>query len=210
MKVIHLLRKPCSESTVAANVLKFGTGAMNIDGCRIDSGGIHGSAESAGQGKGYKDTQKYGIYSKGIGGVVEPPHPGGRWPANLVLQHLPTCEQTGTREEAGYTVNRFTDGAKPFGGGAGHPYESEQVPSSTVPVWACGAGCPVAGLDAQSGERAGMGQRVLRRGATTGTSIGGHEAYGNSAPQDVMTGYSDTGGASRYFKQLSGKLTGEE
>ena len=26
MKVIHLLRKPCSEGTVAANVLKYGNG----------------------------------------------------------------------------------------------------------------------------------------------------------------------------------------
>lgn len=32
-----LIRKPCSEKTVAANVLKWGTGALNIDGARIDS-----------------------------------------------------------------------------------------------------------------------------------------------------------------------------
>ena len=30
-----LIRKPCSEKTVAANVLKWGTGALNIDGGRI-------------------------------------------------------------------------------------------------------------------------------------------------------------------------------
>lgn len=30
-----LVRKPCSEKTVAANVLKWGTGALNIDGGRI-------------------------------------------------------------------------------------------------------------------------------------------------------------------------------
>lgn len=30
-----LFRKPLSESTVAKNVLKWGTGALNIDGCRI-------------------------------------------------------------------------------------------------------------------------------------------------------------------------------
>jgi hypothetical protein len=35
MKVIHLLRKPCSEGTVAANVLRYGTGALNIDASRI-------------------------------------------------------------------------------------------------------------------------------------------------------------------------------
>ncbi len=119
MKVIHLLRKPCSREagTVAANVLRWGTGALNIDGTRV----AHDASV------------------------------GGRWPANLVLQHLPECEQTGTREEAGYSVNRFTDGAKPFGGGAGHPYESVAVPPSTVAVWACAEGCPVTALDAQSG-----------------------------------------------------------
>lgn len=32
-----LIRKPCSEKTVAQNVLKWGTGGINIDGCRIES-----------------------------------------------------------------------------------------------------------------------------------------------------------------------------
>lgn len=34
-----LVRKPCSEKTVAANVLKHGTGGINVDGCRILSDG---------------------------------------------------------------------------------------------------------------------------------------------------------------------------
>jgi hypothetical protein len=34
-EIICLARKPLSESTVAANVLRWGTGAINIDGCRI-------------------------------------------------------------------------------------------------------------------------------------------------------------------------------
>src|SRR5690606_11258823 len=36
---IILARKPLSEPNVAANVLKWGTGALNIDGCRIGNGG---------------------------------------------------------------------------------------------------------------------------------------------------------------------------
>lgn len=171
MKVIHLLRKPCSEGTVAANVLKFGTGALNIDATRIgyESGEVDFDRVQRQQHSEGAVTGAFGAASL-IGKAIPTYKPTGRWPANLVLQHLPTCEQTGTREEAGYTVNRFTDGAKPFGGGAGHPYESEQVPPSTVPVWACAEGCPVAGLDAQS----------------EGT------------------------GASRFFKQFVGKVTGEE
>jgi DNA modification methylase len=36
---ICLARKPLSEGTIAANVLRWGTGALNIDGCRIASNG---------------------------------------------------------------------------------------------------------------------------------------------------------------------------
>jgi DNA modification methylase len=32
---ITVARKPLSEKTIAANVLKYGTGALNIDGCRV-------------------------------------------------------------------------------------------------------------------------------------------------------------------------------
>src|SRR6185436_18459503 len=32
-----LVRKPISEKTVAANVQKWGTGAINIDGCRVEA-----------------------------------------------------------------------------------------------------------------------------------------------------------------------------
>lgn len=208
MKVVHVLRKPCSEGTVAANVLRYGTGALNIDATRIgsveDVPAVHATRKSdypqsyKGDGAGWGRTR-----GGHAGDEVHWEPKAGRWPANLVLQHLPTCEQTGTREEAGYTVNRFTDGAKPFGGGAGHPYESEQVPPSTVPVWACGAGCPVAGLDAQSG--------MLKSGVMTGMQrgFGLHGIYGE-AGLTPATCYGDTGGASRFFKQLSGTVSGEE
>src|SRR5690606_10534081 len=39
---IILARKPLSEATVAENVLKWGTGALNIDGCRIPTGQMLG------------------------------------------------------------------------------------------------------------------------------------------------------------------------
>lgn len=56
-----------------------------------------------------------------------------------------------------------------------------------------------AALDEQSGDRTGMKPGVLRRGATTGRSIGGDSAYGTAEPQDAVTGYGDSGGASRFF-----------
>lgn len=63
----------------------------------------------------------------------------------------------------------------------------------------CAPGCPVAELDRQSGDRPGMKPGILRRGATTGTSIGGGSALGVAHPQDVDAGYGDSGGASRFF-----------
>ena len=71
MRVIHVLRKPLSEGTVAANTLKHGTSGLNIDASR---------------------------------------HEGGRWPANVILQHLDGC---GGVCEPGCPVTRL-DGASRF------------------------------------------------------------------------------------------------
>ena len=44
---ILLIRKPLSEKTVAENILKWGTGALNIDACRIfNSGGSQNNNDS--------------------------------------------------------------------------------------------------------------------------------------------------------------------
>ena len=76
------LLKPAYEPILLA-YKPGGKRELQIDECRIESGGTHGSAGSAGQGRGHKLTTGNGIYN-GVGGVVMPPHPAGRWPANLV------------------------------------------------------------------------------------------------------------------------------
>lgn len=83
-----LLRKPLSESTVAANVLAHGTGAINIDGCRVGTEG--GSTipsgmdrlNAANAAQGYRP----GSYQQG---APPAPAPAGRWPANLVHDGSP-------------------------------------------------------------------------------------------------------------------------
>ena len=67
----------------------------------------------------------------------------GRFPANLILSHKPGCKQVGSKEGKGYTINRFTDGAKPFGNGAGHPYKVEDQGPETIAVWDCNDDCAV-------------------------------------------------------------------
>ena len=72
---VVVARKPLS-GTVASNVLAHGTGALNIDGCRVGDG--HDRA-SGGIGAVVSDIGPTGITHK------ESRPEGGRWPANVVL-----------------------------------------------------------------------------------------------------------------------------
>jgi DNA modification methylase len=79
---VCLARKPLSESTIAKNVLKWGTGGLNIDGTRIGiaEGDTTGSAKSAGSGSG-----KVAPNTPFVGGITSPPHELGRFPSNVIL-----------------------------------------------------------------------------------------------------------------------------
>jgi len=67
---IIVARKPC-EGTVAANVLKYGTGAINVDGCRV------GTDVLAARPRGHSVNTDFAS-----GGRTE--ERTGRWPANLI------------------------------------------------------------------------------------------------------------------------------
>lgn len=69
--------------TVAANVLEHGTGALNIDGCRVATAeNLNGGAYSNGS----KDLDDATSYATG-GNAGEFVQPTGRWPANLILSY---------------------------------------------------------------------------------------------------------------------------
>jgi DNA modification methylase len=75
---IVLARKPLSESTVAANVLKWGAGALNIDGCRVgtDAGWSYPNGRG---GEGWHGRQSLGSnLTESIAATA------GRWPANII------------------------------------------------------------------------------------------------------------------------------
>ncbi len=74
---ICLARKPLSEKTIAENVLKHGTGGLNIDGCRV---GTESRVNLACAAKGHATAMQWG--SKGT--CASPPTKG-RWPANVIL-----------------------------------------------------------------------------------------------------------------------------
>ena len=95
---IVLARKPLAEKTVARNVLAHGTGAINVDACRIGTdekiAAHHGTANPRvamgdGWGEGYQVGEA----------ATTPPNTSGRWPANVLLdQHAAAWvdEQSGT------------------------------------------------------------------------------------------------------------------
>jgi site-specific DNA-methyltransferase (adenine-specific) len=74
---VIVARKPLT-GTVAANVLKYGTGAINIDGCRVD-----GTPRTT-----HADGNRQGTHPAPMdwGNRTEHAAPGasGRWPANLI------------------------------------------------------------------------------------------------------------------------------
>jgi DNA modification methylase len=69
---IILARKPLV-GTVAENVARYGTGALNVDGCRVD-----GETIKPRKG-GFSDSPVYGSSPGGVFGGRD-----GRWPANVV------------------------------------------------------------------------------------------------------------------------------
>lgn len=77
-----LARKPLI-GTVVENVLAHGTGALNIDGCRIHSGPKQATAgrRTVGDGEGWGVGIGGSSYEKGTGAVWTNE---GRWPANLI------------------------------------------------------------------------------------------------------------------------------
>jgi len=128
---IILARKPLT-GTVAANVTQYGTGAINVDGCRIGTDAVQ--------------------------------------------------------------INRWDDGAKPFGGGAGHAY----TPSQSTGRWPANVLLDedAAGmLDEQAGERGAQGK------ASGPTLIEGSTSHSRGKFNGVADTpfYGDAGGPSRFF-----------
>ena len=107
---IVVARKPLV-GTVAANVLTHGTGALNVDGCRVGFAGDADETESKAKnrhadfGSGPRDNAVFG-QDKRDRGTYDPP---GRWPANVVLDGEAAAmldEQTGDRPSRAGTTKR--------------------------------------------------------------------------------------------------------
>jgi len=213
MRIITVARKPLSEKSVAANVLKHGCGGLNIDASRISgvwsdpkprqTDDMRGGNYAGGNSAGYRESR------------FNEQHSQGRWPANLILSHLEGCECAGTRkvkghqgypngpggiwkkeyqrdnqEATGYTQCSTVADNEPWEGPA------DEDGKETVANWICAEGCPVRALDEQSG--------TVATGTWNRQTDGAHP-FGDAAGSDYNNWKSvkePEGGASRFFKQV--------
>lgn len=83
-ELICMARKPLSEKNVAGNVLKWGTGGINVDGGRI--GGASVGWRGSGVSGGVWNESNSGLGKDGLPRPVK-----GRWPANTLFEdsHIP-------------------------------------------------------------------------------------------------------------------------
>lgn len=114
---ICLARKPLI-GTVAENVLQHGTGALNIDGCRVNSGAVEKHVRTS------TTTDANAMSGRSTGSTGSGEYLSGRWPANIchdgseeVLAAFPTTgpSKSGKRNPNGKKdTNAFGDyGAQP-------------------------------------------------------------------------------------------------
>lgn len=170
-----LVRKPLSEKNLALNVLKHGTGAINIDGCRVQIGkddDIFAKNPHTEGGYGHGDAAVFEDQEYAGAPAYDPSK--GRWPANLLLSHSDECIPVGTTKVkaiSGGGVKRPGDRGKTDDGQDEHgnygTYQGREYPkvlgfgdeggTETVERWACVPDCPVRMLDAQSATKANPG-----------------------------------------------------
>jgi DNA modification methylase len=128
IEFIFLGRKPLSERTIAANVMQHGTGALNIDACRVGTGETIKATRNISLGH-----SASGIYGgANVPGVYEQKE-GGRWPANV-------CHDGSDEVVSGFPVQSSGNPNKIDGGNGG--------------IWKDGTGRPAGDVYGDSGSAA--------------------------------------------------------
>ena len=129
-----IARKPFS-GTVAANVLRHGTGAINVDGCRVSA---YDGASTARSRAVVRDTVAPFGAGLAMGGNGSPL---GRWPANLAHDGSPAVLDLFPREAA-----RFFYSAKASKADRGEGNNHPTVKPSDLMAYVCRLVTPPGGL----------------------------------------------------------------
>ena len=194
---IVLAMKPL-EGNFTQNALKHGVAGLNIDGARIGTNEVitnHSRGEESAKSKGkYGDSAKQETHQT-VG------QQSGRWPSNVLLGHLEGCKKVGVKKVKGNHgdlgvyhgdtrswKNQSVEGINRIG-------YADVDGNETIDAWECQEGCPVKAMDEQSGVRKTTWASKSHKNNRKDGFLG---AVGHPGEQ----GFNDTGGASRFFKQV--------
>ena len=181
---ICVARKPLSENTVAENVLKWGTGGINVDGCRVayaneadEKSSIPGSLNS---------NQKNSSFGIGEG---HQHNTEGRFPANIILECI--CDEVikgevkSNTREAGNSFNNYDDKVGKVVTRIENYGDKGDIHTNP--------NCPCYLMDEQSGVSKSSDYKYEGKDSST--------KFGQIKSSKKETVYSDKGGASRFFYQ---------
>jgi hypothetical protein len=207
-EVWWLVQKPIEKGmSIADNVLKWGTGGLNIDACRVGFASKDDKAAAAATAQRLchdqnKNRTGYGRFENGPESLA--PYlasmDAGRFPANFLLTHDHRCQRIGSREvKANNSWDSPNRECVPgFTSELTSPIVHGQGGVEAVPVYECHESCPVMEMDRQSGESKSTGGLTLGFGAQQGMIYGTF----NDKLRANAGGLGDTGTASRFFPQF--------
>ena len=194
MELICLARKPLTEKSIAENVLKHGTGGINIDDCRVGS-------ETRNNGNSLRDIRGGSLDAQISStrerleredSIVE-----GRFPANTILECI--CDEVIPGENKGLKKETFENyGNGELGKKDGR--KTQPTPKEIEGTWYKDKGdihtnpeCPCYILDKQSGVK----QSTRRRAEIM--PLPKTPFNGEKTDKGTDRGFDDKGGASRFF-----------
>ena len=177
---ICVARKPLSEKTIAENVIKWGTGGINIDGCRISIDGEDDRIAG-------RRTCNIFDEIKVSGGIDSPayiPSPEGRFPANIILECI--CDKViqgkkGEIVERNKNITHNMFGKRIMGDSYSGTGDIHTNPD-----------CVCYQLDEQSG---------ISKSTDGIRKLGDYDNNSGFGKYKESKGHNDKGGASRFFYQ---------
>ena len=187
---ICVARKPLSEKSVAENVLKWGTGGINVDGCRVGNEIMKEQIRNNDGGM-FMNKNK----------AILPEHEG-RFPANLILECI--CDEVIKGEKGEPRISNKKGGSPIFGSELSVDYKgkwpNDKGDTHTNP------NCPCYLLDEQSGESKSRSKYPEPDiSSMSMTYYDGKEDENGVVKglkkEQTKEGFTDKGGASRFFYQ---------
>lgn len=204
-ELIVVARKPLSEKNVALNVLKWGTGGINIDACRVEycsqkdyertKVGFKEGEIQEGDGDNFMRSGSGLLTNNGFSLTGE----NGRFPANLILEC--TCDKVKIGEPAN----------KPWGGNSKKDYHNKGIfthgggfiDNEKLRNEKCiihiDPNCPCYILDKQSGKLEISGRVNRKKHNVKTPPFRGFSNDEKTNWKPLCNEYFDMGGASRFF-----------